>query len=238
VEDLVYPNTHDWDESTIRNIFIPRDADLIMKIPLSNQQVHDKTIWGPEENGKFSVKSCYKSICGELSEEDTKDWSNIWQCKIPPKVKTFLWQACNSCLPTKDKLRQRHVNCDEKCCLCSNGCESILHLFVECDYARACGNFLQFHALNNTTVNFQSWMCNALEILSDQQFCTLAMVCWCLCDLRNNIIWKNQTMESARSLTIKARTFYSAWLAANTEVQSKQPTIGTQDRWRKPQQAS
>lgn len=42
-------------------------------------------------------------------------------------------------------------------------------------------------------------------------------------------------MEYARSLIIKAKTYYSAWLAATTDEQNKQSTVVTQECWIKPQ---
>ncbi|XP_019158357.1 PREDICTED: uncharacterized protein LOC109155085 [Ipomoea nil] len=79
------------------------------------------------------------------------------------------------------------------------------------------------------------------------------MVCWNIWSLRNNIVWNNQRLESARSLRnnivwnnqrlesassliFKTKTYYAAWLAATTDKQQNQRNIAAVDRWIKPQQ--
>lgn len=178
VADLIDPTECNWDAEAIKSIFNQRDTELILKIPIPRQQVQDKIIWGPEVDGKFSVKSCYKAIHGVMPESESKNWSRFWQCKIPHKVKTFLWQACTMTLPTKDSLRAKRVNCDDKCQLCLSGKESVFHLFVECDYAKACWSYLRLQCHAGSYTNFQDWMSTMSTSLSNTQACTLYIVCW------------------------------------------------------------
>ncbi|XP_019172074.1 PREDICTED: uncharacterized protein LOC109167507 [Ipomoea nil] len=91
VADLIDPNLYGWDEDVIRSMFNQRDANLIMRIPLPRHHAHDKLIWGTEDDGMFSVKSCYRVLQGVLDDNDIQGLSKIWSCKIPPKVKTFIW---------------------------------------------------------------------------------------------------------------------------------------------------
>lgn len=139
-----------WDEETIRSIFDSRDAELIMQIPLANQQTNDRIIWPLEENGRFSVKSCYRALSKDFREEDKVYWSSIWRLKIPPKVKVFFWQVCSECIPTKDLLVKRKVRCDNLCDLCNEEQESIWHLFVDCSYVKQIWNLIGFYSQTPT----------------------------------------------------------------------------------------
>ncbi|XP_019167154.1 PREDICTED: uncharacterized protein LOC109162903 [Ipomoea nil] len=116
------------------------------------------------------------------------------------------------------------------------GTESIIHLLADCDYAKACWNKLHFYSLNIDTDDFQSWLCNALDVLSNDQFCTLSIVCWNIWNLRNNIIWKNWTIEFVDSLIFKSKSYYSAWLAMTSVEQHNRETDVPNEQWKRPQQ--
>lgn len=62
----------------------------------------------------------YRALLGELQTVDKKDWVALWKYMVPPKVKTFMWQACSSCLPNDDILIAKKVDCDPVYPLCSN----------------------------------------------------------------------------------------------------------------------
>lgn len=102
---------NEWDEDNIRDIFVDKDVDLIMSIPLSTAKRNDKLIWKNEDNGIFTVKSCYRAIVGNANMNEVKPWTTMWNLKIPPKVKTSFWQACSSCIATPDLLQIKHVYC-------------------------------------------------------------------------------------------------------------------------------
>lgn len=130
----------------------------------------------------------------------------IWNCNIPPKVSIFLWQACSSSLPTKDKLLAKRVNCDDKCHLCVNGKETIDHLFVECEFARNCWRCMGILNQHATGINFQEWLVNTTSNMSNDQTCTIILACWNIWNLRNNILWHNKAIESP--VTLIRRTQY------------------------------
>lgn len=175
---------------------------------MPKSQAQDKVTWGPESDGKFSVKSCYKVISQHLRDEDVQPWSNFWQCKLPPKVKTFLWQACTNSLPTKDLLIQRKVNCGDRCSLCSDGEESIFHIFVSCKYAKACWNLVGVRPLPRNINCFNDWLIHLASSITNYQVCIVYIICWKIWSMRNNIIWNNQTLDSAEATVRSARTYY------------------------------
>jgi hypothetical protein len=59
----------------------------------------------------------------------------IWKCKVPLKIKFFLWQTFNNKLPVGLSLIRRGWRGDGKCCVC-RVLESIDHIFFGCVLAK------------------------------------------------------------------------------------------------------
>lgn len=48
-----------WKINFLDALFLPYEADVIKRIPISSCLPADKLIWAKASNGKFSVKSAY-----------------------------------------------------------------------------------------------------------------------------------------------------------------------------------
>ena len=74
------------------------------------------------------------SDCGESSHGDprTPFSKQIWQLKIPPKIRIFSWKACVNALPTLLNLKKRGVNMDGMCPVCGLEAKSIYHALFKC----------------------------------------------------------------------------------------------------------
>ena len=62
-------------------------------------------------------------------------WSDIWKLKAPPKVKNLIWRICRGCLPTRDRLLDRGVNCTSMCAMCEGTYEDAIHVLFYCPKA-------------------------------------------------------------------------------------------------------
>lgn len=135
--------TGEWDESLIRQVFIPIDADAILRIPLRIQE-DDRWAWEPEKHGEFSVKSAYRKLAAVHEQVDSAapggsgddSWARIWKLDVPPKVKVFWWRVLHEFLPTKAVLNHRHIEPTAFCEMCGAEKETIRHVLVECTMAR------------------------------------------------------------------------------------------------------
>lgn len=116
ISSLLSMNAHGWDIDLIHDIFVDRDAEIIIAIPLHVNEP-DKWYWRKDRLGICSVKSAYTLIQeNKLSREvygDSRVWKRLWNLRIPPKVKSFIWRAAMNCLPTKDLLLIKRVNVNE-----------------------------------------------------------------------------------------------------------------------------
>lgn len=116
---LVGQNLRDWNQivSSILDLNLTQDPDTF--------------IWSLNSNGQFSVKSMYAALINNgirVSQE-------IWQTKLPTKIKVFMWYLKKGVILTKDNLAKRNWHGDRACSLCHVN-ESIQHLFLDCAYAK------------------------------------------------------------------------------------------------------
>lgn len=87
----------------------------------------------------FSVKDCYGRFFEDCSGQSNV-WGKIWRSSVPPRVHVFLWKVHHGILPLNEFLYSR-LNSNfhtQFCSWCSNGGESIVHLFMECELASWC----------------------------------------------------------------------------------------------------
>ena len=96
-----------WKDFLVDSIFFPFEASIIKAIPLSIRRPEDTLIWSKNISGRFSIRSAYflqlkveKQSNGSLATtlDSTKIhsfWKGIWSYLIPPKIKSFIWRACN-----------------------------------------------------------------------------------------------------------------------------------------------
>jgi hypothetical protein len=109
---------------------------------------HEDDIWefGPDREGKYSVKVTYLHLVHKLSPTPFPSLGSVtcrvvagvWDSWAPSKVVIFSWQALLGRLPTRVNLGRRGVllNGDHTCVLCGLGCqETEDHLFLLCPFA-------------------------------------------------------------------------------------------------------
>ena len=72
VEVLINEATRTWNENIIDGLFVPDEAALIKKIPLSKHPTEDKLYWPWTQNGQYSCKSGYRFLKSEADKEVAK----------------------------------------------------------------------------------------------------------------------------------------------------------------------
>uniref|UniRef100_A0ACD5X9B5 Uncharacterized protein n=1 Tax=Avena sativa TaxID=4498 RepID=A0ACD5X9B5_AVESA len=102
-----------WNIGLVQRWFLPMDAQEIIKIRTSKQNEADFIAWNPEWSGEFTVRSAYRLAYEEqlraAGREATSsrplgknpEWKMIWQCQVPPKVRTFAWKLAKNSLATQ-----------------------------------------------------------------------------------------------------------------------------------------
>lgn len=119
VRELINREEATWKTEVLNVLFLPHEADLISRIPLSSWMPADRQIWALTSNGMFSVRSAYygalqlyKAENGGTYLDDSLNrsfWKRICQIYVSPKVRHFVWRACRDILPTKRDLVWRNI---------------------------------------------------------------------------------------------------------------------------------
>lgn len=79
-------NDTDWDDEILYDFCNNRDRELIQQIPIQVRKREDTWYWLFENDGQFSVRSCYRQLHGESRSDYTAFWRKLWALKLPGKV--------------------------------------------------------------------------------------------------------------------------------------------------------
>ena len=117
VECLINVETRSWNEGMIDGIFIPQEAELIKKIPLSQFEADDSIFWPLSPNGQYSCKLGYWFLRKEVDFNRLKEprdyekglWKAVWSLNVPNKVKHLIWRACKNSPSTKRNIVRRQI---------------------------------------------------------------------------------------------------------------------------------
>ena len=74
----------------------------------------DSVAWPHTTSGRFSVKSLYLRLVSGAPMNKSK---SVWLARVPPKVKTFMWQAIKGRLPAADQIHKRNDPWSDQCAL-------------------------------------------------------------------------------------------------------------------------
>lgn len=66
VSGLMDMEGRNWDRDVLNDIFNNRDIELITRIPIPSEDRDDSWFWLSDSKGKFSVRTCYRWLQGNL----------------------------------------------------------------------------------------------------------------------------------------------------------------------------
>ncbi|KAK1318965.1 hypothetical protein QJS10_CPB04g01543 [Acorus calamus] len=94
----------------------------------------DEIIWSPKPGDGFSVKGGYSWVRRGRPGSPTlaRMYKEVRECKIPLKVKAFLWNLFQERILTKSRLARWDPMMDVRCVLCGETEETATHLFILC----------------------------------------------------------------------------------------------------------
>lgn len=133
-------------------------------------------------------------------------WRKLWNLKIPPKIKNFLWHASAYCLTTKDLLRIRRVQVDPYCPTCNECPETIIHYLVNYSYAKSCWIQVHGQSVNGEFSSFWQWLRLVFQQQGTYQILISVTFCWMIWKHRNDLVWNqhclkvSEVVESAYSI--------------------------------------
>ncbi|KAL0004830.1 hypothetical protein SO802_012391 [Lithocarpus litseifolius] len=228
VDVLIDPRSRRWNEDMVDGLFSAEEAELIKKIPLSQEAAEDILFWPHSCDGRYNCKTGYRFLKEEeelnvesrVAANDYKHvWREIWSLKVPPKVKSLLWRACRNAMPTKNALFQRKIAPDHLCDRCHASAETPLHALWSCSELDSVWTDVELWS-NRSLVQFVdfkellSW-----QIKNNGQLELFAVTAWTIWNQRNRVRL-NQPADALHQLAHLSK----AWLE---DYQGRQVTTAT-----------
>ncbi|OVA06463.1 Reverse transcriptase zinc-binding domain [Macleaya cordata] len=127
--------TREWDLVTIAACFDAETQSKILSIRIPLTGV-DQFKWSLSQNGDFSVKSLYTQL-NPVNNLHNLDWNRVWSLQVLPRIHTFVWKCLHNILPVNARIAAILNDIDPRCPMCSKHSETVYHLLMECDFARA-----------------------------------------------------------------------------------------------------
>ena len=217
VSDLLLDAGRGWDSELVHSIFENNDSLAICSITLSKSHISDSLMWHYSNNGLYTVKSCYRMLTGSLHETESRlyvsSWKKLWKLFLPPKIISFLWRLCNSCIPVSVRLQDKGMNLSTCCVLCGQGQEHYWHLFYDCPYSSSCWTAANVDKPTLTTDEFSVWLLKLIDDLDPVVMCSIAMVLLCLWRQRNQKLWENSSLSAVKAMVL-GYVFLQDWRRA------------------------
>lgn len=169
---------------------------------------------GLEKTGIFTTKSLYRFIThggGVISKID----NSIWRCKLPLKIRVFLWQIYHGRLQASAVLKKRGWKGDQRCILCKN-IESIDHIFFGCPLAIffwACiRDALAWDGFPTSTANFfEIWLLKGFGTQKPFALFIFAGFMWAIWRTRNKMTIEKKFPKSASNVMFYGISFLQKW---------------------------
>lgn len=136
VRDLLFPSSEEWNLSAIRS-HLPQYENVIRQLIPSSNPMNDSLVWLPEKLGVYSSKSGYALLHHILATTPSDfNWKRcIWNLKMAPKIKHFMWRIVNNALPVSSNLALRGITVSDSLCKKCSQQEDKIHLLFSCPYA-------------------------------------------------------------------------------------------------------
>jgi hypothetical protein len=147
VIELTSPVTGQLDVQLLQELFNDVDVGRILRIPLNDQGFEDFIAWGMTRHGRYTVRFGYylqwKHQFGHMAAQLSLPgrsalnpvWKNLWQLKLPGKIKIFIWRSLHGIILSKCILANRHIGTSGECPICNLHAEDTRHLLFTCPVA-------------------------------------------------------------------------------------------------------
>ena len=185
----------------------------------------DQLVWASTKNGDFTIRSTYHiAYKSDRAEEGNfynvhelkTAWKAIWRIKGSRMVKTFLWQACNNIMSTKELLFKRRITPDFLCPICGLVAESIDHILWSCpstkDVWTECPSKISKCMSDETSfIHIITQLVARVDEDEMQLLATIARLIW----LGRNFIVLMGEMIGPATIVQRAKEQVEAWCQAN-----------------------
>jgi len=133
-----------------------------------------------------------RSMYAALINNGVRVSQDIWQVKIPSKIRIFLWYLKRGVILTKDNLARRNWNGDKSRAFC-HCLETIQHLFFHCTYAKFLWRavHLMFGLAPPLSIDdlFVNWSKRGSKLYNSLFLTATSALCWTIWITRNEVVF-------------------------------------------------
>ncbi|XP_039021885.1 uncharacterized protein LOC120154136 [Hibiscus syriacus] len=163
--------------------------------------------WFMEESPTFSWSFrknlklrnlAYPLLTSGVNKHNKVHWQKlIWFPIHIPKHNIISWMLIQDHLPTKERLLRFGLVTNDQCILCSDGCETINHLFAECKLSSSIWNFvLLLSCIKKPPFTWSNLLTWTTATWKGKSFITVILkLSWCAF---NYIIWEERNRRLFR----------------------------------------
>ena len=119
----------------------------------------DSFAWRSNPRGVFYLRSVYSLVNGAAQDSSfSAKW--IWKANTLPRIKTCMWQCAHNSIGVKGYLSRRGMGVDDKCPICQEGVETVMHALRDCSWVRSIWRHLGVLPSNQVfwRTDLQEWL--------------------------------------------------------------------------------
>ncbi|CAL1404768.1 unnamed protein product [Linum trigynum] len=243
VSDWIDQDTRSWKMDDIRNLVPEEIALAIARVPIGPCTAHDRWIWRGTEYGGYSVKSAYRmfresrdsashTAVVSSSRPNRDDWKWLWDLKLPPKLRFFIWKSGKNAIATRARLFEHKCAPNPLCPLCEEHNETILHCLFHCSKASATWSQMGLvHVLPAADSSFAVWFFDLKDRMNDDQITKIVCTLWNIWLARNGLVFDGRAF-SPPSVAILAdrdvRSMQEARISSSGSSSSRAANLSSQ----------
>ena len=122
-----------------------------------------------------------------------KEWTQLWNMKLPPKIKIFCWRLALNSLPTGSVLKSRSMVDTAECRLCDAGEDTWDHALLNCTSSKCiCAQLDEELIEVMDTLSFpdpKHWVFFVCSNFSQSDSIRILITCWAIWQARRKAIY-------------------------------------------------
>ncbi|XP_056843436.1 uncharacterized protein LOC130495880 [Raphanus sativus] len=234
VSDLLLRESKEWNHALVKKL-LPELAEHIFSIRPSITGMKDTYIWTQQNTGNYSAKSGYyatqkiktQSTISLLGDPNWNWQKLIWNPKLLPKIKMFMWRCAINNLPTGDNLRKRGLLGHTSCAKCGAE-ETLEHILFRCTTAKETWELCPWSTPLDPLVcsSFRSTLQSSFSKVNlppmETSVNLFAWICWSLWLNKNQLTFENK-QASPQEIITKSVALAKEW--ERSQVKSPPPIV-------------
>jgi hypothetical protein len=185
------------------------------------QKEENATAWLESRPGRSNVHA------------EAKEWSTIWQLKVPSKISVFLWRLARHSIPTADVLHRCHM-AEQAACLICGAPDSWKHSLLECNMAKCVWALAREdtmeHICNIQEQSAKAWLAAAISSLSVEESRRTMVTLWAMWHAKRKAVYEN-IFQSPLSTHSFVERFIADLDLSISRPEARQKTAASFRRW-------